>query len=57
MHPCGQSAPFPAYYKYDAENRMREANGGAGNGGATYVYDGDGRRVKKATDSESVIFV
>lgn len=47
VHPCGSAAPFPAFYEYDAENRLKTANGGPGNGGATYFYDGDGRRVKK----------
>jgi RHS repeat-associated protein len=37
-------SPFQA--NYDAENRIKELTSGA-NGNAQYVYDGDGRRVKK----------
>ncbi len=57
LHPCGQASPYPAYYKYDAENRIKEANGGAANGGSTYVYDGDGRRVKKLVGQSTVVFL
>lgn len=46
-HPCGAVSPFTAFYDYDAENRLKTANGGSANGGATYLYDGHGRRVKK----------
>src|ERR1043165_9356877 len=35
-------------YQYDAENKMVTYDGGAtSNGGASYSYDGNGRRVKK----------
>jgi hypothetical protein len=35
-------------FEYDAENKQKTYDGGAsGTGGATYSYDGDGRRVKK----------
>ena len=44
-------------YTFDAENRMTSFNGGAGQGGATYSYDGDGRRIKKAVGSVTVVFV
>lgn len=57
-HPCGSTAPFPAYYQFDGDNRITTANGGAASGGSTYLYDGDGRRVKKiiggATPSTTV---
>jgi|GEM_PF-3594599 len=46
-HPCGSTAPFPAYYQFDGDNRILTANGGVASGGSTYLYDGDGRRVKK----------
>jgi RHS repeat-associated protein len=48
LHPCGSTAPFPAYYEYDAENRMTTARGSSSSSDATYFYDGNGRRVKKA---------
>jgi RHS repeat-associated protein len=53
----GQSSLMP-YYAYDAENKMRSAAGGYEGGGTSYTYDGDGRRVKKATYSgEVTVFV
>lgn len=57
-HPCGLSSPYPAYYTYDAENRLRTAGGEASaEGGATYTYDGDGRRVQKMVGLAKTIFV
>jgi RHS repeat-associated protein len=57
LHPCAQSQ-FSAYYAYDADNRIRAANGGFDSGGTSYVYDGDGRRVKKTTaNGEVTVFV
>src|ERR1700752_2773753 len=56
-HPCGASAPFTDYYTYDADNRLKTAGGGAGSGGATYIYDGDGRRVKKLVGAVTTVFV
>jgi YD repeat-containing protein len=53
-HPCGATSPFPAYYTYDAENRINTA---AISGGAIYVYDGDGRRVKKLVGTNTTTFV
>ncbi|MEN3325328.1 MAG: hypothetical protein V7638_135 [Acidobacteriota bacterium] len=53
-HPCGSSSPFPPYYEYDAENRLQTALGGPANGGSTYFYDGDGRRVKKVVGGANV---
>ena len=38
---------------YDAENKMISFNGGA----ATYSYDGEGRRVRKAVGSTTTVFV
>jgi RHS repeat-associated protein len=52
QHPCGTVDPFPPYYAYDAENRVKTANSGA-----SYVYDGDGRRVKKVVDTSVTVFV
>ena len=43
---------------YDAKNKFVQYQGGAAqSGGANYSYDGDGRRVKKATPAETLIFV
>ncbi|HEY0172370.1 MAG TPA: RHS repeat-associated core domain-containing protein [Pyrinomonadaceae bacterium] len=50
-----------AYFDYDAENRMvRAGSGGAGygNGGSSYTYNGEGRRVTKAVaGGEVTVFV
>ena len=54
-HPCGSIAPFPGYYDYDSENRIKTANGGSSSGGASYFYDGDGRRVKKIVGGPTTI--
>lgn len=40
-------------YTYDAENRLVRLNGNA----ATYLYDGDGRRVKKTVGTATTIYV
>lgn len=43
---------------YDAENKLVQYAGGSTQiGGADYFYDGDGKRVKKATPSQTTIFV
>jgi RHS repeat-associated protein len=43
---------------YDAENKLVQYQGGATQmGGADYAYDGGENRVKKATPSETLIFV
>jgi RHS repeat-associated protein len=56
-HPCTQT-PFIPYFTYDAENRQKSANGSFNDGGTSYTYDGDGRRVKKATSNgEITVFV
>ena len=47
LHPCGPGSPSAPYYDYDADNKMKTALGGSANGGSTYLYDGEGRRVKK----------
>jgi RHS repeat-associated protein len=53
----GQSGLEP-YYAYDAENKMKSVGGGSEGGGTTYSYDGDGRRVRKATyNGEVTVFV
>jgi RHS repeat-associated protein len=45
-------------YGYDAENRMAAADGGwNGATGASYYYDGDGRRVKKVSGAEATVFI
>jgi RHS repeat-associated protein len=57
QHPC-DTAPSPTpYFVYDAENRMVRTAGGAQAGGSEYVYDGDGKRVKKTSGSEVTVFV
>jgi RHS repeat-associated protein len=56
-HQCAQS-PFAAYYAYDAEGRMMSASGGFAYGGTSFLYDGDGRRVRKATSGgETIVYV
>lgn len=61
QHQCGSGNAHEAYFDYDAENRMvRAGAGGTGydNGGASYAYDSDGRRVKKAvSNGEMTVFV
>jgi hypothetical protein len=53
----GQTSLTP-YYAYDAENKMKSAGGGYDAGGATYTYDGEGRRVRKAVyDGEATVFI
>lgn len=43
-------------YAYDAENKLTTYDGGAtSNGGATYLYDGDGRRVKKVVGGATIV--
>lgn len=42
---------------YNGENKLVTYNGGATNGGANYVYDGDSKRVKKIVGNETTIFV
>jgi RHS repeat-associated protein len=44
-------------FSYDADNKQKEYNGGWQNGGATYIYDGDGHRVKKLTGNTTTVFV
>jgi RHS repeat-associated protein len=44
---------FVKTYSYDAENRLINFS----NGTATYVYDGDGRRVMKSGNSATTVFV
>jgi RHS repeat-associated protein len=39
---------------YDAENRLAQISGGAG---ASFVYDGDGQRVRRDTDTDFVLYV
>ena len=56
-HPCAQTPFFTPYFAYDAENHLKTAGGATSSGGAAYVYDGDGRRVKKVVGSASVVFV
>jgi RHS repeat-associated protein len=42
---------------YDAENHQKEVKNAQGQTIGLYLYDGDGRRVKKISASETVIFV
>jgi RHS repeat-associated protein len=51
------SAPSQTF-AYDAENRMVSYNGGNPvNGGGTFSYDGDGKRVKKIAGNGRTIYV
>ena len=55
---CAPAAAPTPFYGFDAENRMVAVGGGFEAGGTSYSYDGDGRRVKKATyDGEATVFV
>jgi RHS repeat-associated protein len=56
-HPCAQTPSFTTYFAYDAENHLKTAGGALTSGGATYAYDGDGRRVKKVAGSAATVFV
>ena len=42
-------------FGYDAENKLTTYEGGTSNGGATYLYDGDGRRVKKVVGGPTIV--
>lgn len=44
-------------FSYDAENRLTDFEGGAGNGGVTYGYDGDGQRVRKTVGLSTTFYV
>lgn len=57
QHPCWSAGVTAAYYTYDAENRLESAGGGAQAGGSEYLYDGDGRRVRKAWGAQVTVFV
>ena len=57
QHPCGSPGVTAPYYTYDAENRLESAGGGAQAGGSEYLYDGDGRRVRKAWGAQVTVFV
>ncbi len=56
---CAQGpSGLTPYYAYDAENKLKTAAGGFDSAGTTYTYDGDGRRVQKATSGgEVTVFV
>jgi YD repeat-containing protein len=51
-HPCAQTPQFTPYYSYDAENKLTNAGGPPSDGGSSYYYDGDGRRVKKVVGGD-----
>lgn len=55
-HCAAAPAPTPSY-SYNAENKIVRVGGGAQAGGADYVYDGGGQRVKKIVGSVTTIFV
>jgi RHS repeat-associated protein len=42
---------------YDAENKQKEVKNSSNVTVGTYFYDGDGKRVKKVTASEEIVFV
>ena len=53
QQPDGPGVTTYKLYTYDAENRLTKLN----NGAAIYVYDGDGRRVKKTVDASITTYV
>ncbi|HEX8557836.1 MAG TPA: hypothetical protein VF668_07050, partial [Pyrinomonadaceae bacterium] len=57
--PAGNVTQDPAHaYAFDGENRLASVDGGwDGAAGVTFSYDGDGRRVRKASASEVTVFV
>jgi RHS repeat-associated protein len=57
QHQCGPAPSNAPYFGYDAEGKMVRAGGGALAGGSDYVYDGNGRRVKKVVGSRVEVFV
>lgn len=44
-------------FVYDAENKQKEAKNSSNVTIGTYYFDGDGKRVKKETSSETTVFV
>ncbi|MBK7704944.1 MAG: RHS repeat-associated core domain-containing protein [Acidobacteria bacterium] len=44
-------------FYYDAENKQKEVKNASNQTIGLYYFDGDGRRVKKVTNTETVIFV
>ncbi|HEX8560407.1 MAG TPA: RHS repeat-associated core domain-containing protein, partial [Pyrinomonadaceae bacterium] len=56
---AGNVTQDPAHaYAFDGENRLASVDGGwDGAAGVTFSYDGDGRRVRKASASEVTVFV
>ena len=44
-------------FQYDAENKQKEVKNASNQSIGLYYFDGDGRRVKKVTATETVIFV
>ena len=46
----------PINYTWDVENRLVSIADGAGNSG-TFVYDGDGNRIKKTENGQTTIYV
>ena len=45
-------------FAYDAESRQTSfGTGGSNSNGGTYLYDGEGKRVKKITSTETTVFV
>ncbi|MGI8544185.1 MAG: RHS repeat domain-containing protein [Aridibacter sp.] len=42
---------------YDAENKQKEVKNSSNVTVGTYFYDGDGKRIKKVTASEEIVFV
>jgi uncharacterized protein RhaS with RHS repeats len=57
---AGLRGIFFREFGYDAENHQKEffvAGNSSSNPDATYSYDGDGRRVKKVSALETIVFV
>lgn len=57
-HRCVQGgSSLTPYYEYDAENHMKAAGAASADGGTAYLYDGNGRRVKKVGGAVTTVYV
>lgn len=56
-HPCDAAPDNAPYYRYDADNMLTNVGGGPESGGASYTYDGQGRRVKRVVGTSVTVLV